>query len=180
MATQGDISYSLAIWAGQSVRRNAGDTAFEAYTPASGGSIACCSVYSSSNFIPSTTFSAVPFNSERVDTSNFHDNVTNNHLFTVPSAWNYRIEFNATFLNQWAAFSVRAKIVKNWTTDLNDISWYDSRTFSWVPFSLPWCSIIDSASVWDTYQVQITEWWTPGPYIPWGTIYSNFSIMKLS
>lgn len=33
MANYGDISYSLTIWAWQSVRRNAEDTAFEAYTP---------------------------------------------------------------------------------------------------------------------------------------------------
>lgn len=37
MAVQWDISYGLSIWAGQSVRRNAGDTAFEAYTPSSWG-----------------------------------------------------------------------------------------------------------------------------------------------
>lgn len=36
MAVQWDISYGLAIWAGQSVRRNAGDSAFEAYTPSAG------------------------------------------------------------------------------------------------------------------------------------------------
>lgn len=36
MAVQWDISFGLSIWAGQSVRRNAWDSAFEAYTPSSG------------------------------------------------------------------------------------------------------------------------------------------------
>ncbi len=35
MANFGDILSSVTIAAGQSVRRNAGDTAFEAYTPIS-------------------------------------------------------------------------------------------------------------------------------------------------
>lgn len=37
MATFGQITSSTSIAAGQSIRRNAGDTAFEAYTPSSGG-----------------------------------------------------------------------------------------------------------------------------------------------
>jgi hypothetical protein len=37
MATLGEILSSLVIGAGQSIRRNAGDTAFEAFTPGSGG-----------------------------------------------------------------------------------------------------------------------------------------------
>lgn len=37
MATFGDISYGLSIAAGESVRRNAGNSAFEAYTPGTGG-----------------------------------------------------------------------------------------------------------------------------------------------
>lgn len=37
MANFGQIISSLAIGASQSVRRNAGDTAFEAYTPSAGG-----------------------------------------------------------------------------------------------------------------------------------------------
>lgn len=38
MANVGDISYGLEVPAGQAVRRNAGDSAFEAYTPSTGGS----------------------------------------------------------------------------------------------------------------------------------------------
>lgn len=37
MANFGDILSNLAIPAGQSIRRNAGDTDFEAYTPSGGG-----------------------------------------------------------------------------------------------------------------------------------------------
>lgn len=37
MANVGNIPYGLTIAAGQSIRRNAGDTAFEAYTPSGGG-----------------------------------------------------------------------------------------------------------------------------------------------
>jgi hypothetical protein len=39
MANTGDIDSNIALGAGQSVRRNAGDTAFEAYTPAGGGDV---------------------------------------------------------------------------------------------------------------------------------------------
>jgi hypothetical protein len=38
MANFGDIGTGIALTGGQSVRRNAGDTAFEAFTPGSGGS----------------------------------------------------------------------------------------------------------------------------------------------
>lgn len=37
MADFGDIQNSIAIGAGQAIRRNAGDSAFEAFTPGSGG-----------------------------------------------------------------------------------------------------------------------------------------------
>lgn len=39
MANFGDITSSVSIGAGQSVRRNAGDTAFEAYTPSAGAGV---------------------------------------------------------------------------------------------------------------------------------------------
>lgn len=39
MANFGDIGSGIAVGAGQSVRRNAGDTAFEAYTPSAGAGV---------------------------------------------------------------------------------------------------------------------------------------------
>lgn len=37
MANSGDIPNNISVGAGQAIRRNAGDTAFEAFTPGSGG-----------------------------------------------------------------------------------------------------------------------------------------------
>lgn len=59
MATLGQILSSLAIAAGQSIRRNAGDTAFEAYTPSGGATtptMKICTVFESS---PRFTFTVV-------------------------------------------------------------------------------------------------------------------------
>jgi hypothetical protein len=39
MANTGDIPSNITMTAGQVIRRNAGDSAFEAFTPSSGGSV---------------------------------------------------------------------------------------------------------------------------------------------
>ena len=39
MANSGDIPSDITLTAGQALRRNAGDSAFEAFTPSSGGSV---------------------------------------------------------------------------------------------------------------------------------------------
>jgi hypothetical protein len=111
MTTTGDTIYSssgstparLGIGtAGQVLTVNAGATAPEWKTPASGSTFAGCALTkSASQTISNNTGTFISFNGEDFDTDNFHDNSTNNTRITIPSgkAGKYQVNLNL----QWAA-----------------------------------------------------------------------------
>lgn len=104
MATLGQILSSLVIGAGQSVRRNAGDTDFEAYTPSGGSSItsAVRAYKGTAVQTVSTGYASratVQFDAESFDVDGEFN--TGTYTFTPAATGKYQININL----QWASWS---------------------------------------------------------------------------
>jgi len=108
VTTAGDIIYRNATiptrlgigTAGQVLTVNTGATAPEWKTPASASTFVGCAVYTTTNqSIANSTYTAINFNSESIDTDGFHSTTTNTSRITIPSgkAGKYLITFHVMY-----------------------------------------------------------------------------------
>jgi len=120
------------------------------------------SVYSSTSFNIPETLTVVPLDLENFDTSNFHNNSTNNSRLTVPTTWVYTVWIHCSIFTSvsWT-YEAYALIRKNWTTWLAwqkiTPSWSWSGWYSNLSFST---SV--QLNAWDYIEVMFSKSsWTP-------------------
>lgn len=115
MATFWQITSDVSIGAWQSIRRNAGDSAFEAYTPSSWWFTSAARAYrnSTNQTISSTAATKVQLNAESYDISNEFDSTTN-YRFTATNAWRYIVEWHIRTNNIAVDSDLYAYIYINW------------------------------------------------------------------
>jgi hypothetical protein len=126
-----DIFEALPIGAAGTVLTSDGDTA-EWAAPA-GGFAGARAFVSSSQTVNSGTTAFAAFTSESYDTDAFHDNVTNNSRFTIPSGKDgkYLITANVHLANPGSTTgNVDVQIIKNASTVLTRT---EINGFSFIP-----------------------------------------------
>jgi len=112
MANFGEILSNISVPAGQAVRRNAGNTAFEAYTPASGGSFVGCLATRTTNQNIGTTYTAMTFPSEVWDTDTMHSTSLDTEKIEINTAGKYAI-FGAVEIPEIDNVPVYIRMLKN-------------------------------------------------------------------
>jgi hypothetical protein len=115
--TGADTFARLAVGANDTVLTADSSTAtgLKWATPASGSSFVGCVVFNTTDIsISSGTGTVANFNSERVDTNGYHDNVTNNSRITIPNGYAGKYLIWTTI--EWAANTSgirRASLLRN-------------------------------------------------------------------